>query len=228
VVLGILSGGLSQSYVGFPQKEPEANKLLQQLGMGAAVTPGGFIAIMDALYAVVLAGYAIACIHGDYDDETSDRLDLPYSNPVTRTGWAGSVVVTVATALMALTLVLGLATWAGSAIAGAGLSAGDSLSAAANAAPAAILFLGIAMLLHGVRPSWAAGVTGVLAIGLYMIALIGPGMSWPGWVLDLSPYYHLALVPAEPPAWTALIVILCVAVAATVLGLFSYARRDLQ
>jgi putative exporter of polyketide antibiotics len=147
--------------------------------LGAAVTPGGFIAIMNMLYAVVLAGYAIACIHGDYDDETSNRLDLPYSNPVTRTGWAGSTVVTVTGALIVLTMALGLATWAGSAMASAGLSAGDSLAAAANVLPAASVFLGIAMLLHGVRPSWAAGVTGVLAIGLYMVELIGPGMSWP-------------------------------------------------
>lgn len=228
VVLGILSGGLSQSYVGFPQKEPESYKLLQQLGMGAAVTPSGFIAIMDALYAVVLVGYAIACIHGDYDDETSNRLDLPYSNPVTRTGWAGSTVVTVTGALIVLTVVLGLATWAGSAMASAGLSAGDSLAAAANVLPAVILFLGIAMLLHGVRPSWAAGVTGVLAIGLFLVEMIGPGMSWPNWLLDLSPFHHLALVPAEPAGWTALVVMLCIAVAAAALGLFSYAHRDLQ
>lgn len=228
VVLGILSGGLSQSYVGFPQKEPESYKLLQQLGMGAAITPSGFIAIMDMLYAVVLAGYAIACIHSDYDDETSNRLDLPYSNPVTRTGWAGSTVVTVTGALIALTVVLGLATWAGSAMASAGLSAGDSLAAAANVLPVAILFLSIAMLLHGVRPAWAAGVTGVLAIGLFMVELIGPGMSWPNWLLDLSPFHHLALVPAEPAGWTALVIMFCIAVAAASLGLLSYAHRDLQ
>jgi ABC-2 type transport system permease protein len=228
VVLGILSGGLSKSYVGFPQKEPESYKLLQQLGWGAAITPSGFIAIMDMLYAVMLAGYAIACIHGDYDDETSNRLDLPYSNPVTRTGWAGSTVVTVTSALIALTVVLGLATWAGSAMASAGLSAGDSLAAAANVLPVAILFLSIAMLLHGVRPAWAAGVTGVLAIGLFMVELIGPGMSWPTWLLDLSPFHHLALVPAEPAGWTALVIMLCIAVAAAGLGLLSYARRDLQ
>lgn len=228
VVLGILSGGLSQSYVGFPQSQPEATRLLRQLGLGAAVTPGGFIAIMDMFYAVVLAAYAIACVHGDYDDEVAGRLDLPYSNRVTRTGWAGGTLVTVVAALAVLTVVLGLATWAGSAISGAGLSAGDSLAAAANVAPAALLFLGMAMLLHGVRPSWAAGLTSVLAIGLYMIDLIGPGMSWPNWVLDLSPYHQLALVPAEPAAWTPLVAMACIAAAASVLGLFSYARRDLR
>ena len=227
-VLGLLSGGLAESLVGFPQAQPEATKLLQQAGMGAAVTPGGFIAIMNVFYAVVLAAYAIACIHGDYDDEITNRLDLPYSNRVTRTEWAGSTVATTMAALAALTVILALTTWAGAAAAGAGLSAGDSFAAAANVLPVPIVFLGVAMLLHGVRPSWAAGVAGGLAVGLYMIELIGPALSWPAWVLDLSPYHHLALVPVEPAAWTALAVMLCIAVAAGALGLLGYARRDLQ
>jgi polyether ionophore transport system permease protein len=228
VVLGLLSGGLSESFVGFAQKQPDAYHTLVKFGLAATVTPGGFVAMMDMIYAVVLAGYAIACLHGDYDDETTNRLDLPYSNRITRTGWAGSTVVTVTAALMALTVLLGLATWAGSALAGAGLSAGDSLSAAANVLPVSIFFLGLAMLLHGVRPSWTVGVTGVLAIGLYMVELIGPALDWSRWVLDLSPYHHLALVPAEAAAWTALIVMLSISIAATALGLLSYAHRDLQ
>ncbi len=228
VVLGIMSGGLSESFVGFPKQQPDAYHTLVKFGLAATVTPGGFVAMMDMIYAVVLAGYAIACIHADYDDETGTRLDLPYSNRVTRTGWAGSTVVTTAAALMALTLVLGLATWAGSALAGAGLSAGDSLSAAANVLPVVALFLGLAMFLHGILPSWTVGVTGVLAIGLYMVELIGPALDWPKWVLDLSPYHHLALVPAEATAWTALLVMLGIAIAATALGLFSYAHRDLR
>ncbi len=228
VVLGIMSGGLSESFVGFPQDQPDAYHTLVKFGLGATVTPGGFIAMMDMIYAVVLAGYAIACIHADYDDETSTRLDLPYSNRVTRTGWAGSTLVTTAAALMALTLVLGLATWAGSAMAGAGLSAGDSLSAAANVLPVVALFLGMAMFLHGILPTWTVGVTGVLAIGLYMVELMGPALDWSKWVLDLSPYHHLALVPAEAPGWTPLIVMLCIAVAGAAVGLFSYAHRDLR
>ena len=226
-VLGVLSGGLAESLVGFPQSQPEATKLLNEVGMGAAVTPGGFIAIMDVLTAVVLAAYAITCLHADYDDEAAARLDLPYSAPVTRTRWAGSTVATTAAALVVLTTILALATWAGSALAGAGLTAGDSFAGAFNVLPVAVLFLGLAMLLHGVRPSWTAGLVGALAIGSYLIALIGPALKWPNWVLDLSPYYHLKLVPAASPAWTPLWVMLGIAVLGAALGLVGYARRDL-
>lgn len=127
-VLGILSGGLAESLVGFPKAQPEATAMLNRMGMGAAVTPAGFVAIMNVFYAVVLAGYGIASVHGDYEDETTSRLDLPYSNRVTRAGWAGSTVVTTVAALAALTAVLGFATWVASATAHAGLSAGDSFA----------------------------------------------------------------------------------------------------
>jgi ABC-2 type transport system permease protein len=227
-VLGLLSGGLAETLVGFPQSQPEATKLLQQVGMGAAITPGGFIAIMNVFYAVVLATYAIASVHADYEDEITNRLDLPYSNRVSRTAWSGSTALTTTAVLVVLTIVLALATWIGASAASAGLSIGDSFAAAANVLPVPILFLGLAMLLHGVRPSWAAGVASVLAIGLYMVELMGPALSWPTWVLDLSPYHHLALVPAETAEWTALVVMLCIAAACGVLGLFAYGRRDLQ
>lgn len=227
-VLGILSGGLAESLVGFPKAQPEATAMLNRMGMGAAVTPAGFVAIMNVFYAVVLAGYGIASVHGDYEDETTSRLDLPYANRVTRTGWAGSTVLTTVAALAALTAVLGFATWVASAAAHAGLSAGDSFASAANVLAVPILFLGLAVLLHGLRPSWAVSVTGILAVGLYLVDLIGPALSWPTWLVDLSPYHHLALVPAEPAAWTPLAVIFGIGLVAGAAGLAAYARRDLK
>ncbi len=71
-------------------------------------------------------------------------------------------------------------------------------------------------------------VTGILAVGLYLVDLIGPALSWPTWLVDLSPYHHLALVPAEPAAWTPLAVILGIGLVAGAAGSVAYARRDLK
>lgn len=227
-VIGLMWGGLSQSLVGMSASQPQTTKTLQQAGLGAILTPGGFIAVMDVFTAVVLALYALTFVHADYDDETRDRLDLPYSNRVTRTGWAGSTLVTGAVALLALAAVLGLFTWFGSEWSGAGLSLPDTFSAAANVLPVVAVFVGLAMLLHGVLPSWTAGVVGTLAIGLYMVELIGPGLKWSHWLLDLSPYHHLALVPTASPAWAALGIMLGIGVLASAAGLVGYAHRDLR
>lgn len=64
-VLGVLSGGLAESLVGFPKSQPGATAMLNRMGMGAAVTPAGFVAIMNVFYAVVLAGYGIASVHDE-------------------------------------------------------------------------------------------------------------------------------------------------------------------
>ncbi|MGE5292145.1 MAG: AAA family ATPase [Micromonosporaceae bacterium] len=78
------------------------------------------------------------------------------------------------------------------------------------------------------EPSWTAGVVGGLAVGLYMIELIGPALSWPAWILDLSPCHHLALVPVESAAWVALWSLVGAAVVSGGVGLLAYARRDLR
>lgn len=226
-VVGVFSGALADSFTGF-SSTPQYVQELNKFGMGAAVTPRGFLALMDVILAVVMAGYAITCVHGDYADEVSGRLDLPYSNPVARTRWAVASLLTVAAGLIALTVVVALTTWAGSALAGAGLSAAACFEGAANVLPAAAVFLGLAMLLHGVRPSWTAGLAGGLVIVLYMVGLLGPGLDWPAWLVDLSPYHHLALVPEQPPGWTALGVMLAIAASAAAVGLVGYAHRDLR
>ena len=45
----------------------------------------------------------------------------------------------------------------------------------------------------------------VAVIG-YVLTLLGPALSWPGWVVDLSPFSHLAYVPEEPLAVTSAVV----------------------
>ena len=226
--LGGMGGGLSRSLVGLSASQPEVTKTLEHAGLGATLTPGGFVSVMDVFTAMVLALYALTFIHADYDDETKARLDLPYSNKVTRTQWAGSTMATGAFALIALTAVLGFFTWVGSEFANAGLPAGDSFAAAANVLPVVAVFLGLAMLLHGTLPSWTAGVIGALAVGLYLVELIGPALGWSSWVLDLSPYHHLSLVPTTSPAWAAMGIMLGIGVAASAAGLFGYAHRDLR
>ena len=104
----------------------------------------------------------------------------------------------------------------------------DSFAAAANVLPVVAVFLGLAMLLHGTLPSWTAGVIGALAVGLYLVELIGPALGWSSWVLDLSPYHHLSLVPTTSPAWAAVGIMLGIGVAASAAGLFGYAHRDLR
>jgi len=47
-------------------------------------------------------------------------------------------------------------------------------------------------------------------------------------MLDLSPFHHLALAPAQPVAWVATVVMLTTATALVVAGTVAFAVRDLR
>lgn len=57
--------------------------------------------------------------------------------------------------------------------------------------------------------------------------LFGPALKFPQWLLDLSPFTHLALVPLEDVSWLPPAVLTIVAVALVVLGLVAFGRRDI-
>jgi ABC-2 type transport system permease protein len=60
----------------------------------------------------------------------------------------------------------------------------------------------------------------------YIVTLVGPALSWPAWVLNMSPFTHLAWVPAVPWAATAGIILTCLGVVLSGAGLLAFHRRD--
>ncbi len=48
------------------------------------------------------------------------------------------------------------------------------------------------------------------------------------WMLDLSPFHHLALAPAQPVVWVSTLVILAIASVLVVVGSTTFAARDLR
>jgi ABC-2 type transport system permease protein len=90
-----------------------------------------------------------------------------------------------------------------------------------------VLFLGLAALAYGLLPRASTG----LAYGLVSVAfvwqLFGSLIGAPQWIVDLSPFQHVGLVPARPFHVTAAIVMVTLAAAAAVTALWAFRRRDL-
>ena len=107
------------------------------------------------------------------------------------------------------------------------MSLGTLLGAGANCLPAALLFLGLGALLYALVPRASAA----LAFGLVGLSFlwdtIGSLADVPGWVLGLSPFHYVALVPAEAFDAPAAAVMLALAAAAAAAALALFARRDL-
>jgi ABC-2 type transport system permease protein len=95
-----------------------------------------------------------------------------------------------------------------------------------QAAPVLVL-AGVATLLFGIGPRWAS----LAWLGLLLavvVLLFGEIFRMPEWLQDLSPFHHLALVPAEDLRWTPLLTVAVVAVALPAAGVALFSRRDVD
>ena len=103
----------------------------------------------------------------------------------------------------------------------------DMLGAALARLPAVLVLAAVAVLLFGLLP-WESVALGWSAVALAgVIAVFGPPLLWPAWMMDISPFTQTPKLPggtvsAEPLLW------LCgIAVALSVAGLAGLRRRDI-
>jgi ABC-2 type transport system permease protein len=118
--------------------------------------------------------------------------------------------------------------WAGARVSGSDqLSVVASLRAVLNTGSVVVAITGLAVLTFGVLPRLTVAVPAAVTVGGYVLTLLGPALSWPGWIIDLSPFTHLAYVPAEPLAVTSSIVMALIGCTAGVCGVAAFTRRDI-
>ena len=113
-----------------------------------------------------------------------------------------------------------LAIWAGAAITGAPLTIGAALAGALNTAPIAWLAVGAAS--SGRRLAAVSCRCHRRAAGGRRVPAQRhhPGhASAPTWVVDLSPFAHLAAVPNAPPDWAAIAAFIVIGAILIALGI---------
>jgi ABC-2 type transport system ATP-binding protein len=103
-----------------------------------------------------------------------------------------------------------------------------ALAGAANQLPIPLLCIGAAVLALGIAPRMVGAIGSLPAIGGFIWQVVADSINAPPWTLGLSPFTHLAVVPAETPNWPATATMLAIAAALTVAGLWAYRRRDLR
>jgi len=145
---------------------------------------------------------------------------------VPRWRWLLGRVAVGAGAVVFTALCAGLLAWTGTALKGGGVGLAGLERAAVNMLPAALLFLALAVAAFGLLPRFTVAV-GAGAVALtYVLELIGALLRAPGWVLDLSPFHHLAAVPIAPVNAQAAIVMLTMAALLVAVGVVAFGRRD--
>lgn len=224
----LLVGLLTVSLTGFLADNASFADLAAQAGFAGLDRDAGYAATLFALLALPVGAFATARIGALAADEAARRLALLLAGPLTRTRLLVAHAGVAAVAAAALTVVAGTAFWTGAAAAGSPLTLGAALAGALNTLPVALLALGAAVLAIGWVPRATVAVGAVPVVGGFFWHVIAGSTGAPRWVADVSPFAHLAAVPAVPASVLATVVMLLVAAAATGVGLVGYRRRDLR
>jgi ABC-2 type transport system permease protein len=200
---------------------------LAKLGSGSIATPTGYLAFVFVFFILAVSLFACAQIGAARREEADQRLETLLALPVSRGRWLGGRLLLAACGSALISLVAGLLTWAGAASAGVSLSLPRMLEAGANCLPAALLFLGFAALAYAIAPRASAGIAFGLVTVAFLWQLVGSLVGAPRWLVDLTPFEHVGLVPAQAFRPGDALVMLAIGGVSAVAAIGVFRRRDL-
>nr|WP_217635461.1 ABC transporter permease [Evansella caseinilytica] len=197
-------------------------------GMDAGDFANSFAAMFMSVTVVIATIPALQSILRIRGEEKDGRLEGMLAGALSRYRLLGSYVVTalVNAGILAFLAGLGMGL-AGSQSMNDSSLIGDLVAAGLLYTPAIWLTIGVAVALIGFIPraasySWAVLVFAILAIYL------GGALQLPEWVMNLSPFQHIARYPAEDFQWTSLFWLTGISAVLIATGMYSYRRRDLK
>jgi len=221
-ILGLLAKSSSSAGI-----SKSLNRAIGKLGSGTITTPVGYVGFAFIFFILVVSLFACAQIGAARHEEAEGRLETVLALAVGRRHWlTGRLLLALAGAAV-ISLVCGLLTWLGVQSGGAAISLPKLLEASANCLPVTIFFLGLAALAFAVVPRASAGIAYGLVALAFLWDLVGSLLDVPSWVVKLTPFAHVGLVPAQAFETTDAMVMALIGVSAALLALWAFGRRDL-
>lgn len=189
---------------------------------------GSLLQLVFISIGFIFAGFAAAVLVGAWgSDESSGRLEVVLSTPLSRGRWTAAGGLGVYAAIAVLTVLVGVGIGIGSAITGGDVVTPVLGTVVLGLYAAALAGIGIAV--GGVfRTSIAGEAVAVVVIATFLIDLLAPALKLPDWVRQLALTAHLGKPMIGE--WDGVGVLLCLLLAAggLVVGSWGLARRDLR
>ena len=221
-ILGAVSTSISTADV-----SASMEREIAKLGGGSITTPTGYMAFVFIFFMLATSLFVCAQVAAARHEEADERVETLLSLPVSRGNWLGGRLVLAAAVSLVLALAAGFFSWAGAASQGEEISLARMLEAGANCMPPTLLFLGIAALMFALIPRASAAAAYGLVTLAFLWQLTGALLSAPKWLLELTPFAHVGLVPAQPFRAGAATVMLALAASCGLAALWAFRRRDL-
>ncbi|HET8651873.1 MAG TPA: hypothetical protein VFM13_04785 [Gaiellaceae bacterium] len=221
-LMGVISDAATPDLI-----SENVQRQLEKLGTGSVVTPAGWLGFSFVFFVLGVSLFCCMQIASVRDEEAEQRLETLLALPLGRSGWFAGRLVLAAVGAAAVALAAGAFAWAGAASQGADVALVKLLGAGANTLPPALLFLGLGALAFALVPRASGAVTYGLVGLSFVWELFGALLEVPEWLLALSPFHDVGLVPGEPFEATAAAIMLSLAAASALAALWAFRRRDL-
>jgi ABC-2 type transport system permease protein len=224
LVMGSLIGTMVEWLAG----DQSYQELMASVGMDVALNTLGFLAMLGSMFGVAVALHVAWRLGSVRAEEESGRAEAVLARPVSRLRWLSGHAALAFLGGLVLLVVSGTALWIGVVASGAaGISWADALKSVLNTIPLVVLVGGLAVACFGLLPRATTAIPVTLTVVWFVLAMVGPALQWPSWVLDLSPFTHLAWVPMVPWAATSGVVMTVIGLALLFIGLVAFHRRDI-
>jgi ABC-2 type transport system permease protein len=213
LIIGMISHTFASAHL-----SATLRRQLAQVGASSITTPSGALGFYFLFFVLAVSLFAASQIAAARREESDQRLETLFALPVGRRSWlAGRLVLALAGAA-ALALI---------ASQGGGVALFDMLGAGANCLPATVLFLSLGALAFVVMPRASGGIAYGLVSVAFVWELFAGLLGAPAWTLDLSPFHHVGLVPAQSFRAGAGAAMVGLAAITVTVALWTFRRRDL-
>ncbi|MGZ4179837.1 MAG: polyketide antibiotic transporter [Solirubrobacteraceae bacterium] len=222
LVVGIISDSVSSAGI-----SKQLDQELAKLGSGSVLNPRGYLSFSFLFFVVAISLFACSQVAAARHEEADERLETLLSQPVSRRRWLGGRLALAGAAASVISVAAGVLAWVGAASQGVEISLPTMVGAGANCLPCALLFLGLAALAYAVAPRAGSGIAYGLVAVAFLWQLFGALLGAPKWVVDLTPFAHVGLVPAQPFDGVGAAVTAAIGILGATSALWLFARRDL-
>jgi ABC-2 type transport system permease protein len=187
-----------------------------------------FLSLLVVLLSMTASIFAILAVLRARIEEETARAEPVLASPVSRVRWISSHLCVAAVGGVAVLFAGAL----GVGVSGTLTDSGDDVlgkmlqGGLAQIAPV-LLMVGVTMLLYGWWPRAATAVW-VLLVGAFFINTFGGLLQLPDWMIDISPFTIVPVLPGEAFRLGPFLAVLAAALLCTGLGVLGLRRRDLS
>ena len=222
LIIGVISKSISSAGI-----SKQLQQELAKLGTGSVLTPKGYISFSFIFFSLAVSLFMCAQVGAARHEEADQQLETLLALPVSRREWFGGRLGLAFIGAAVISLVAGVLAWVGAELVGVSLPLLRLIEAGINCLPVAVLFLGIAALAYAALPRASAGIAYGLVAVAFLWQLFGSLIGAPKWLVDVTPFAHVAAVPAQSFRAGAAAVMVGVGLIAGLIAMAVFERRDL-